>query len=65
MANTPQHILNKIREAKQKQLKELDLSWKFWMLEDDKLREIPAELFENIFSNLQKKEQIIYTKQSY
>jgi internalin A len=39
MANTPQHLLKLIREAKEKQLKKLDLSNKG-------LTEIPAEVFE-------------------
>ncbi|MEI1373736.1 COR domain-containing protein [Nostoc sp.] len=41
MANTPQRYLEKIREAKEKQLKELDLS-NHW----NTLTEIPAEVFE-------------------
>ncbi|NJL64386.1 MAG: leucine-rich repeat domain-containing protein [Methylacidiphilales bacterium] len=46
MANTPPRILNQIREAKQKQLKELDLSSHPYMKEDYKLKQIPAEVFE-------------------
>jgi internalin A len=46
MANTPQPYLEKIREAKQKQLKELDLS-NDWNIDNKrKLTEIPAEVFE-------------------
>ncbi|QLE51405.1 GTPase [Nostoc sp. C057] len=46
MANTPQRFLEKIREAKEKQLKELDLS-NDWRTDDkEKLIEIPAEVFE-------------------
>ncbi|MEH2082643.1 MAG: COR domain-containing protein [Nostoc sp.] len=42
MANTPQHFLEKIQEAKEKQLKELDLSGGA----KGNLTEIPAEVFE-------------------
>ncbi|BAZ47731.1 Miro domain protein [Nostoc sp. NIES-4103] len=45
MANTPQHFLEKIREAKEKKLKELDLS-NHWRTDNQKLTEIPAEVFE-------------------
>ncbi|MDZ8187747.1 MAG: COR domain-containing protein [Nostoc sp. ChiSLP02] len=46
MADTPQRYLEKIREAKEKQLKELDLS-NSWRTDDkEKLTEIPAEVFE-------------------
>ncbi|MFS0517270.1 COR domain-containing protein [Nostoc sp. UIC 10607] len=46
MANTPQHFLEKIREAKEKQLKELDLS-RDWLGDDkEKLTDIPTEVFE-------------------
>ena len=46
MANTPQRYLKKIREAKEKQLKELDFSHD-WLDDDkEKLTEIPAEVFE-------------------
>ncbi|MBE8985692.1 COR domain-containing protein [Nostoc sp. LEGE 12450] len=49
MANTPQRFLKKIREAKEKQLKELDLSndWRNdWFTDKEKLTEIPTEVFE-------------------
>jgi Leucine-rich repeat (LRR) protein len=42
MPKTPQAILDKIAEAKAKQLKELDLSWPLSVIE--KLRHIPPEL---------------------
>ncbi|MEH2179317.1 COR domain-containing protein [Nostoc sp.] len=46
MTNTPQHFLEKIREAKEKQLQELDLSHD-WLGDDkEKLTEIPTEVFE-------------------
>ncbi|MEH2256825.1 COR domain-containing protein [Nostoc sp.] len=46
MANTPQRFLEKIREAKEKRLKELNLS-NDWNTDDkEKLTEIPAEVFE-------------------
>ncbi|MCC5610720.1 leucine-rich repeat domain-containing protein [Nostoc sp. CHAB 5834] len=45
MANTPQRFLEKIREAKEKQLKELDLS-RDWLDDKKKLTEIPTEVFE-------------------
>ncbi|BDI19424.1 hypothetical protein ANSO36C_52260 [Nostoc cf. commune SO-36] len=46
MANTPQRYLKKIREAKQKKLKELDLSNNWSTNDKEKLTEIPAEVFE-------------------
>ncbi|MEH2356125.1 COR domain-containing protein [Nostoc sp.] len=46
MANTPQRFLEKIREAKEKQLKELDLSSNRRTDDKEKLTEIPAEVFE-------------------
>jgi Leucine-rich repeat (LRR) protein/GTPase SAR1 family protein len=46
MANTPQRFLEKIREAKEKQLKELDLSNHSGTDNKEKLTEIPAEVFE-------------------
>ncbi|MCC5625361.1 hypothetical protein [Nostoc sp. CHAB 5715] len=46
MANTPQRYLEKIREAKKKQLKELDLSNVWGTDNKEKLTEIPAEVFE-------------------
>ncbi|MDZ8257319.1 COR domain-containing protein [Nostoc sp. ChiQUE01b] len=46
MANTPQRFLEKIREAKEKQLKELDLSNDWNSDDNEKLTEIPAEVFE-------------------
>ncbi|MHC0062600.1 COR domain-containing protein [Nostoc sp. UIC 10890] len=46
MANTPQRYLKKIREAKEKQLKKLDLS-NVWRTDNkEQLTEIPAEVFE-------------------
>lgn len=45
MANTPRCFLEKIREAKEKKLKELDLS-NDWRTNKEKLTEIPAEVFE-------------------
>ncbi|NEU82354.1 COR domain-containing protein, partial [Nostoc sp. UIC 10630] len=46
MANTSQRYLEKIREAKEKQLKELDLS-NHWNTDNkEKLTDIPAEVFE-------------------
>ncbi len=42
----PKHVIRKIKEAKEKQLKELDLS-NDWRTEDEqKLTQIPAEVFE-------------------
>ncbi|MCW5312506.1 GTPase [Nostoc sp. KVJ3] len=46
MANTPQRFLEKIREAKNKQLKELDLSNHLGTHNKEKLTEVPAEVFE-------------------
>ncbi|GIK38178.1 MAG: hypothetical protein BroJett011_20110 [Chloroflexota bacterium] len=46
MSQTPERILAKIREAKEKQLKELDLSWEWDRPEDERLTQIPTELFE-------------------
>ncbi|MFW9258680.1 hypothetical protein, partial [Nostoc sp. CALU 546] len=46
MANTPQRFLEKIREAKNKQLKELDLSNHWFTYDKEKLTEIPVEVFE-------------------
>ncbi|MEH2339011.1 COR domain-containing protein [Nostoc sp.] len=46
MANTPQRYLKKIREAKEKQLKELDLSNDWRTDNKEKLTEIPAEVFQ-------------------
>ncbi|MGJ5634892.1 leucine-rich repeat domain-containing protein, partial [Nostoc sp. CALU 1950] len=46
MANTPQRFLKKIREAKNKQIKELDLSNDWNTDAKEKLTEIPAEVFE-------------------
>ncbi|MCL6750454.1 leucine-rich repeat domain-containing protein [Nostoc sp. CCCryo 231-06] len=46
MTNTPQHFLEKIREAKEKQLTELDLSNDWGTNDKEKLTEIPAEVFE-------------------
>ncbi|MCC5629271.1 leucine-rich repeat domain-containing protein [Nostoc sphaeroides CHAB 2801] len=46
MANTPQRFLEKIREAKEKKLKELDLSGNWDAHFDETLTEIPAEVFE-------------------
>ncbi|QLE44267.1 GTPase [Nostoc sp. C052] len=46
MANTPQRFLEKIREAKKKRLKELDLSNHLGTHNKEKLTEVPAEVFE-------------------
>ncbi|MEH2404990.1 COR domain-containing protein [Nostoc sp.] len=46
MANTPRRFLEKIREAKEKRLKELDLSNNWDTLDKRKLTQIPAEVFE-------------------
>ncbi|MBD2411877.1 leucine-rich repeat domain-containing protein [Nostoc calcicola FACHB-3891] len=46
MANTPQRYLEKIREAKEKKLKELDLSNDWGTNDKEQLTEIPAEVFE-------------------
>ncbi|MBG1260419.1 COR domain-containing protein [Nostoc commune] len=46
MANTPQHYLEKIREAKEQTLKELDLSNNWRTDAKKKLTEIPVEVFE-------------------
>ncbi|MGF2035860.1 MAG: COR domain-containing protein [Nostoc sp. CmiVER01] len=46
MTNTPQRFLKKIREAKEKQLKELDLSNPWSTDNKEKLIDIPAEVFE-------------------
>jgi len=46
MANTPQHFLEKIRKAKEKKLKKLDLSNNLHTEDKEKLTEIPAEVFE-------------------
>jgi internalin A len=45
MTKTPEHILEKIREAKEQGLKELDLSYD-WDGQGEKLTEIPDEVFE-------------------
>jgi internalin A len=45
MSDTPKHVLEKIQEAKVKQLKELDLSG-LGVPNDQKLTQIPAEVFE-------------------
>ncbi|MBD2505702.1 leucine-rich repeat domain-containing protein [Nostoc muscorum FACHB-395] len=46
MANMPQRFLEKIREAKEKQLKELDLSSDWGNDDKEELTEIPPEVFE-------------------
>ncbi|MCC5643842.1 leucine-rich repeat domain-containing protein [Nostoc sp. CHAB 5824] len=46
MANTPQRFLEKIREAKKKHLKELNLSNDLRTNHKEKLIQIPAEVFE-------------------
>ncbi|AUB38178.1 GTPase SAR1 family domain [Nostoc flagelliforme CCNUN1] len=46
MANRCQHLFEKIREAKEKRLKELDLSNHWNTDAKEKLTEIPAEVFE-------------------
>ncbi|MEH2105657.1 COR domain-containing protein [Nostoc sp.] len=46
MANMPQHFLEKIREAKEKKLKELDLSSFGNTNNENKLTEIPAKVFD-------------------
>ncbi|MEH2360237.1 COR domain-containing protein [Nostoc sp.] len=46
MENTPQRFLEKIREVKEKRLKELDLSNDWRTATQEKLTEIPAEIFE-------------------
>ncbi|MEH2011138.1 COR domain-containing protein [Nostoc sp.] len=46
MGKTPKHFLEKIREAKEKQLKRLDLSNDWNTDNKKKLTEIPAEVFE-------------------
>ncbi|MEH1888766.1 MAG: COR domain-containing protein [Nostoc sp.] len=46
MTRTPQRFLEKIREAKEKQLKKLDLSCDLPHGNKEKLTEIPAEIFE-------------------
>ena len=46
MANTPQRYLKKIREAKEKQLKRLDLSNDLRTNDKEKLTDIPTEVFE-------------------
>ncbi|MEH2068160.1 MAG: COR domain-containing protein [Nostoc sp.] len=46
MAKTPQRFLKKIREAKEKQLKELDLSNPWSTDNKEKLTQTPAEVFE-------------------
>jgi internalin A len=46
MTNTPTWALEKIQEAKQKQLKELDLSSNWDMPDRQKLTSVPAEVFE-------------------
>ncbi|MDZ8023663.1 MAG: leucine-rich repeat domain-containing protein [Nostoc sp. DedQUE11] len=45
MANAPQRFLEKIREAKEKKLKKLDLS-NDWRNDEEKLTKIPAQVFE-------------------
>jgi len=60
MTDTPAWALEKIQEAKKKQLKELDLSNDSWgTLADQKLTAIPSEIFEleelealNLYNNL-------------
>ncbi|MEH2315973.1 COR domain-containing protein [Nostoc sp.] len=46
MENTPQRYLEKIREAKEKRLKQLDLSNDWRTNDNEKLTQIPAEVFE-------------------
>ncbi|MHC5761248.1 COR domain-containing protein [Nostoc sp.] len=46
IANTPQRFLEKIRKAKEKKLKELDLSSDSRTNHEEKLTQIPAEVFE-------------------
>ncbi|MCP4352817.1 MAG: leucine-rich repeat protein [Desulfobacterales bacterium] len=46
MSNIPKHVIKKIKEVKEKQLKELDLSWKYNQSKDEKLTQIPTEVFE-------------------
>ena len=46
MKNTPQNLLEKIQEAKEKQLKELDLRSEWDAKDDKKLTQIPVEVFE-------------------
>ncbi|QHG18652.1 COR domain-containing protein [Nostoc sp. ATCC 53789] len=46
MADTPEHFLEKIREAEDEHLKELDLSNYLGTNNKEKLTEIPAEVFE-------------------
>ena len=44
MTNTPQWVIKKILEVKEKQLKKLDLTYRSW--KDAKLTKIPPEIFE-------------------
>lgn len=46
MSQTPKRIRAKIQEAKEKQFKELDLSWKWGRPENERLTQIPVEVFE-------------------
>ncbi|BAY21653.1 Miro domain protein [Calothrix sp. NIES-2100] len=46
MTTTPQRVRQTIQQAKEKQLKELDLSNYLWTDEQDKSIEIPTEVFE-------------------
>ena len=46
MPKIPEHIRQKIQEAKEQHLKELDLSNDWGNKEEKKLIEIPAEVFE-------------------
>ncbi len=46
MGDIPKHVLEKIREAKEKQLKELDLGNDWETKDDQKLTKIPPEVFE-------------------
>ncbi|HYX18547.1 MAG TPA: COR domain-containing protein [Nostoc sp.] len=46
MVDMPQHFLEKIREAKDKRLKKLDLSNNWHTNEKEKLTDIPVEVFE-------------------
>jgi len=46
MSNMPESVLEKIREAKEKQLKELDLSTIFTGADETRMPFIPPEVFE-------------------
>jgi len=46
MSNIPEHFLKKIQEAKEKQLKELDLSCDWYIPDHQKLNSIPTEVFD-------------------